>query len=120
MPAQSALPARAIVVIPTYNERESLPQLVEKIRSLAIPVDMLIVDDNSPDGTGQVADELAAAGGNRLLVLHREKKEGLGRAYLAGFRQALELRPGARLPLHRRHTRGELGLQTPAPEQGRD
>jgi dolichol-phosphate mannosyltransferase len=52
---------------------------------------MLIVDDNSPDGTGQVAEELAAAGGNRLLVLHREKKEGLGRAYLAGFRQALEL-----------------------------
>jgi len=82
---------RAIAVIPTYNERESLPRLVEQIRSLAVPVDMLIVDDNSPDGTGQVAEELAAAGGNRLLVLHREKKEGLGRAYLAGFRQALEL-----------------------------
>lgn len=82
---------RAIAVIPTYNERESLPRLVEQIRSLAMPVDMLIVDDNSPDGTGQVAEELAAAGGNRLLVLHREKKEGLGRAYLAGFRQALEL-----------------------------
>jgi dolichol-phosphate mannosyltransferase len=78
-------------VIPTYNEGESLPRLVEKIRSLAVPVDMLIVDDNSPDGTGQVAEKLAAAGGNRLLVLHREKKEGLGRAYLAGFRQALEL-----------------------------
>ncbi len=82
---------RAIAVIPTYNERESLPRLVEQIRSLAAPVDMLIVDDNSPDGTGQVAEELAAAGGNRMLVLHREKKEGLGRAYLAGFRQALDL-----------------------------
>ena len=82
---------RAIAVIPTYNERESLPRLVEQIRSLAVPVDMLIVDDNSPDGTGQVAEELAAAGGNRLPVLHREKKEGLGRAYLAGFRQALDL-----------------------------
>jgi dolichol-phosphate mannosyltransferase len=82
---------RAIVVIPTYNEAESLPQLVEKIRSLAVPVDLLVVDDNSPDGTGQVAEKLTAAGGNRLLVLHREKKEGLGRAYLSGFRQALDL-----------------------------
>jgi len=81
---------RAIVVIPTYNEAESLPQLVEKIRSLGVPVDLLVVDDNSPDGTGQVAEKLTAAGGNRLLVLHREKKEGLGRAYLAGFRLALE------------------------------
>ncbi len=82
---------RAIAVIPTYNERESLPQLVEKIYSLAAPVDLLVVDDNSPDGTGRLAEELSAASGGRLTVLHRDQKEGLGRAYSEGFRRALEL-----------------------------
>jgi dolichol-phosphate mannosyltransferase len=82
---------RAIVVVPTYNERENLPRLVEKIRQEVDSLDILVVDDNSPDGTGRLADELSAASGNRLFVLHRERKEGLGRAYVAGFRRALEM-----------------------------
>jgi dolichol-phosphate mannosyltransferase len=83
---------RAIVVVPTYNERENLPRLVEKIRQAVDSLDILVVDDNSPDGTGHLADELSAASGNRLFVLHRDRKEGLGRAYVAGFRRALEMR----------------------------
>jgi dolichol-phosphate mannosyltransferase len=82
---------RAVVVVPTYNERESLPLLVESIHRHAPSLDILIVDDNSPDGTGQLADELSRAAGGRLVVLHRGKKEGLGRAYVAGFNRALEL-----------------------------
>jgi dolichol-phosphate mannosyltransferase len=82
---------RAVVVVPTYNERESLPLFAEKLRQSAGEVDALIVDDNSPDGTGQLAEELGSKAANRILVLHREKKEGLGRAYVAGFRKALEM-----------------------------
>ncbi|HSW48906.1 MAG TPA: polyprenol monophosphomannose synthase [Bryobacteraceae bacterium] len=82
---------RAIVVVPTYNERESLPLFLEKLHQSAPGVDALIVDDNSPDGTGQLADELSGRSGNRIFVLHREKKEGLGRAYVAGFGRALEM-----------------------------
>jgi len=82
---------RAVVVVPTYNERENLPLFAEKLRQSAGEVDALIVDDNSPDGTGQLAEELGSEAANRILVLHREKKEGLGRAYVAGFRKALEM-----------------------------
>ncbi len=84
-------PARAVVVSPTYNERENLPLFVEKVRQCGAKVDLLIVDDNSPDGTGELADELSRSTGGWVQVLHRAKKEGLGRAYLAGFRRALEL-----------------------------
>lgn len=77
-----------LVIIPTYNERDNLPQVVDRLMSLPVPVDMLVVDDNSPDGTGQLADELAAAN-KRIHVLHRQFKEGLGRAYCAGFEWAL-------------------------------
>jgi dolichol-phosphate mannosyltransferase len=81
-----------IIVIPTYNERENLPTLVEKIRSLPInDVELLIVDDNSPDGTGALADEYAAKKNSRVHVLHRSGKLGLGTAYVAGFGRALEL-----------------------------
>lgn len=79
-----------MVIVPTYNERENLADLVATV--LALPVDglrMLVVDDNSPDGTGQLADDLAAASNGRLAVLHRPDKNGLGRAYIAGFRAAL-------------------------------
>jgi dolichol-phosphate mannosyltransferase len=82
-----------MVVVPTYNERENLPLLVEAL--WAQPLDnlqILVVDDNSPDGTGQLADELAAQYPGRLHVLHRTEKAGLGPAYRAGFRQALALR----------------------------
>ena len=81
---------RTVVVVPTYNERANLPRLVERIRQTGLSLDILVVDDNSPDGTGQLADQLSAAGGG-LFVLHRPKKEGLGRAYVAGFMRALEM-----------------------------
>ena len=77
-----------VVVVPTYNERENLPPLVEKLLALPVSVDLLVVDDNSPDGTGKLADELAAAR-PAVHVLHRTEKNGLGRAYLAGFKWAL-------------------------------
>ncbi len=80
---------RAIVVVPTYNERENLEELVKKIRHFAKGLHILIVDDNSPDGTGEVADGLSGAYPGEIFVLHRERKEGLGRAYIAGFRFAL-------------------------------
>jgi dolichol-phosphate mannosyltransferase len=77
-----------LVIIPTYNERDNLPQVVERLMALPVTVDMLVVDDKSPDGTGQLADQMAE-GNKRLHVLHRQTKEGLGRAYCAGFQWAL-------------------------------
>ncbi|MCC7175574.1 MAG: polyprenol monophosphomannose synthase [Bryobacterales bacterium] len=82
---------RVVIVVPTYNERENLPAFLEKVRQYAGGADVLIVDDNSPDGTGQLADALAAESGGRISVLHRRAKEGLGRAYVAGFGRALEM-----------------------------
>jgi dolichol-phosphate mannosyltransferase len=79
---------RACVVIPTYNEAENLPVIVPQVLAAAPELDVLVVDDGSPDGTGRLADELAAQS-PRVHVLHRQKKEGLGRAYLAGFAVAL-------------------------------
>ena len=78
----------AVICLPTYNERENLPLLVAEVRALLPDVDILVIDDNSPDGTGAIADGLAAAD-PRVHVLHRPGKQGLGRAYLAGFRWAL-------------------------------
>lgn len=87
--AGPATPARrALVCLPTYDERENLGPMVEAIHRVAPQVDVLVIDDNSPDGTGRLADELAARDG-RVHVLHRAGKEGLGRAYLAGFAWAL-------------------------------
>jgi dolichol-phosphate mannosyltransferase len=80
---------RLLVVLPTYNEAPNLPQIVPAILSQDPRLEVLVVDDNSPDGTGQVADELAATLA-RVHVLHRPAKDGLGRAYLAGFRWGLE------------------------------
>ena len=77
-----------LVIVPTYNERDNLPPLAARILSLPVPVDLLIVDGNSPDGTGQVADELAAKH-RQIRVLHQTEKNGLGRAYCAGFTWAL-------------------------------
>ena len=81
-------PWRGVVVIPTYNERENLGRLVDEILRARADLDVLIVDDNSPDGTGAIADTLAS-GEPRVSVLHRTQKDGLGSAYLAGFRRAL-------------------------------
>jgi dolichol-phosphate mannosyltransferase len=80
---------RALVVVPTYNERVNLPLILPQILQQDLRLEVLVVDDNSPDGTGRLADEMAAAD-PRIHVLHRPAKEGLGKAYLAGFRWALE------------------------------
>jgi len=74
-----------LVIIPTYNERQSLPLIIERVRSSTPGVFILVVDDNSPDRTGDVAEELATHD-DHVLVLHRTAKNGLGAAYLAGFR----------------------------------
>jgi dolichol-phosphate mannosyltransferase len=79
---------RMLVVIPTYNESENLPRIVARVRAATPLVDILIADDNSPDGTGDIADALAAADA-AVHVLHRPGKAGLGAAYLAGFEWAL-------------------------------
>lgn len=79
---------RTVICIPTYNERENLPSLVEEILATVSNTDIMVLDDNSPDGTGQVADLLAKKDA-RISVVHRPRKEGLGRAYLDGFRRAL-------------------------------
>jgi dolichol-phosphate mannosyltransferase len=80
---------RTLVIIPTYNERENLGRLVPAILRQDESIDVLVVDDNSPDGTGQLARSLAARS-HRVRAMHRAGKLGLGTAYLAGFREALE------------------------------
>ncbi len=80
---------KTLIVVPTYNERENLSPLVQRLLGLPVPVDLLIVDDNSPDGTGKLADDLAAKNA-AIHVLHRSEKNGLGRAYIAGFKWALQ------------------------------
>lgn len=77
-----------LVVVPTYNEIESLEALIGRLRQAVPDAAVLIVDDASPDGTGQLADRLSA-GDPQVQVLHRERKDGLGRAYLAGFERAI-------------------------------
>jgi dolichol-phosphate mannosyltransferase len=79
---------RALVCIPTYNEAENIEPITQAVIKAEPRVDILVVDDNSPDGTGKIADTLASRE-PRIRVLHRQKKEGLGRAYLAAFRWAL-------------------------------
>jgi dolichol-phosphate mannosyltransferase len=80
---------RVAVVIPTYNERDNICPITARVRSAVPDADLLIVDDNSPDGTGKIADELAAAD-KHIRVLHRPAKVGLGAAYIAGFEAALD------------------------------
>ncbi|MFD9597950.1 polyprenol monophosphomannose synthase [Kitasatospora sp. NPDC059973] len=82
---------KVVVVVPTYNERENLPVLAGLLADLKLPgLRLLVVDDNSPDGTGEVADGLAARAPGTVSVLHRTDKDGLGRAYVAGMTRALE------------------------------
>jgi dolichol-phosphate mannosyltransferase len=78
-----------LIIVPTYNERENLPLMAERLRKLSVPVDLLVVDDNSPDGTGKIADDLASKN-PWINVLHRAEKNGLGRAYCDGFKWALD------------------------------
>ena len=90
---------KTIVVIPTYDEKDNVKRMAEAVLGLAIEqsnnpnnrtIDLLFVDDNSPDGTGEVIEEMMKSE-PRIHCLHREKKEGLGRAYVAGFKKAIEL-----------------------------
>ncbi|HEV2327480.1 MAG TPA: polyprenol monophosphomannose synthase [Verrucomicrobiae bacterium] len=78
-----------LIIVPTVNERENLPRVAQRLLSLPVKVDMLVMDGNSSDGTGQVADNLAAKH-PEIHVVHETKKSGLGRAYVAGFKWALE------------------------------
>jgi dolichol-phosphate mannosyltransferase len=83
---------KTVVMLPTYNEAENLPPMLEAL--LALPVEnlgVLVVDDTSPDGTGDLADRWAARFPDRVFVLHRKEKNGLGRAYVEGFKRALTL-----------------------------
>jgi dolichol-phosphate mannosyltransferase len=79
----------ALVIVPTYNEAENIQRLVTEILAQPAPLQVVVVDDNSPDGTGNLADTLAT-GDERVHVIHRPVKMGLGTAYLAGFKRALE------------------------------
>ena len=83
------MPERALVLIPTYNEAINLPNLVPQVLAQDPRIEVLVIDDNSPDGTGRIADDLAARI-PRAHVLHRPGKQGLGKAYLAGFAWAVE------------------------------
>ncbi|MBG0816734.1 polyprenol monophosphomannose synthase [Planomonospora sp. ID82291] len=79
---------RVLVIVPTYNERENLPVIVERVRAAVPEAHLLVADDASPDGTGEIADGLAAQD-DHVHVLHRPGKQGLGAAYIAGFRWGL-------------------------------
>lgn len=81
---------RAIVVVPTYNEALNLEPLVQQIQQHANGLHVLIVDDNSPDGTGKIADALSEKNNSSVFVIHRKQKQGLGPAYVEGFTHALE------------------------------
>ena len=80
---------RALIIFPTYNECENIEKIVHAVLPLDPRINVLVVDDNSPDGTGEIVDRLVSEQDN-VNVLHREKKEGLGRAYVAGFKWAIE------------------------------
>jgi len=80
---------QTLIIVPTVNERENLPRMAQRLLSLPVAVDVLVVDGNSSDGTGEIADELTARH-PQIHVLHEPQKSGLGRAYVAGFKWALE------------------------------
>ena len=82
---------KTTIVIPTYNEAENIPKLVAELFALPLPeLSLLIVDDNSPDGTGQIAEDLGRQHQGRVQVMHRAGKLGLGTAYIQGFGRAIE------------------------------
>ena len=81
--------SRSLVILPTYNERENIEPIVAAILAQAADLEVLVVDDNSPDGTGEIVDRLAASPPRRIHVMHRAGKRGLGTAYIEGFVWAL-------------------------------
>lgn len=83
---------KVMIVLPTYNEAENLPLMVDALLTLPVEnLNILVVDDNSPDGTGKIADDLVAKHPGQINVLHRTSKDGLGAAYVAGFKKAISL-----------------------------
>ena len=96
---------RTLVIVPTYQERATLAETLERARAAAPDVDILVVDDASPDGTGKIAEAVAGRDAH-VHVLHRPRKEGLGDAYVAGFRWALER--GTRVSLLQVHREAAL------------
>jgi dolichol-phosphate mannosyltransferase len=84
-----------VIVLPTYNEAENLPRIISALFMQPLEISLLVVDDNSPDGTGSLADSLAKEYDGRMFVLHRPGRQGLGSAYIEGFRKARELSPHA-------------------------
>jgi len=80
---------KTTVIVPTYNEKENIESLVTQLLALPVTVDVIVVDDNSPDGTGAIADRLADENSGRVHVIHRAGKLGLGTAYVAGFHKAI-------------------------------
>ena len=89
MEESAAAAGRTVIVMPTYNERQNLEIIAGRVRESVPEADLLVVDDNSPDGTGDLADKLAETD-QHIQVMHRTEKAGLGRAYVAGFSWALE------------------------------
>src|SRR6201996_3386707 len=89
MGERDAATGRVVIVMPTYNERQNLEIITGRVRESVPDADLLVVDDNSPDGTGDLADKLAETD-RHVQVMHRTEKAGLGRAYVAGFSWALE------------------------------
>lgn len=100
------------VVIPTFNERENLASLVPKVLALGDRYRIIVVDDNSPDGTGKIADDLAITHPGRVEVLHRPTKQGIGRAYIAGFRAALASDAGLIVEMDADHSHDPTSLPT--------
>ena len=80
----------SLVIIPTYNEKENIEKMLETVMSLEYPFDVLIVDDGSPDGTARLVEKMAQAYPERIHLVERKGKLGLGTAYIAGFKWALE------------------------------
>lgn len=80
---------KTTIVIPTYNEAENIPKIVEAVFALPVDIDILVVDDNSPDGTGEIAEKLKTETNGKVQVMHRKGKLGLGSAYIQGFHQAI-------------------------------
>ena len=82
---------KPVVIVPTFNERDNIDILLEELMALPVPLSVINVDDNSPDGTGEAADAWAARYPDRVFVVHRAGKLGLGTAYIAGFKRAFDL-----------------------------
>ena len=87
--ADAEVVLQVAVIVPTYNERENIEMLVTQLLALPLDARVLVVDDNSPDGTGAISDRLSADNDGRVIVVHRAGKLGLGTAYIAGFKRAL-------------------------------